>query len=84
MAKYEGILAQLEALCRASGEEIFEPEPLVSATELVSNLGLREGRTLGRILYTIRRRQIEGRLTTRDEALSLAKLLALQRPDNTG
>ena len=84
VAKYEGILAQLEALCRASGEEIFEPEPLVSGTELISNLGLREGKTLGRILYAIRRRQIEGRLTTRDEALSLAKLLALQRPDNTG
>lgn len=84
LASYQEFLAQLDELCRASGAEIFEPEPLVTGAELVSNFGLQEGRMLGRILSTIQRRQIEGRLATRSEALALAKELALQIPDNKG
>lgn len=84
VASYQENLARLEALCRKSGKEIFEPEPLLSGTDLVSELGLQEGRELGRILSKIQRRQVEGRLATRDEALTLAKRLALQKSDDTG
>jgi len=83
VSEYQQNLAQLETLCLASAGEIFEPEPLVDGTDLVSHLGLQEGRMLGRILSTIRRRQIEGRLGTRDDALELAKKLALEQLETT-
>ena len=82
LAEYQANLAQLEALCLAFGEEIFEPEPLVNGFDLVSRLGLPEGSTLGRILSTIQRRQVEGRLADRDEALALAKKLVLEQLDS--
>jgi len=75
LLEYQEHLARLEALCRTSGKEIFEPEPLITGTDLVSHLGLPAGRVLGQILAILQRRQVEGGLSSRAEALELAAKL---------
>lgn len=82
VAEYKEYLAQLEALRDASGREIFDPEWLVDGTDLVSHLGLKEGRKVGRILSAIQRQQVEGRLASREDALELAEQLALEQPES--
>ena len=77
-------LTRLEELCLEHGTEIFEPEPLITGADLLTGLGLRKGRLLGEILAAIHRRQVEGRLGSREEALVLAKELARQRSDIAG
>ena len=71
-AAFRGYLDGLDALCRDSGAEIFDPEPLISARDLIDHLDIPEGRMLGQILATIQRRQVEGGISTRDDALALA------------
>ena len=73
------ILTRLEELCLEHGPEIFEPQPLITGTDLAEQLGLQEGRMMGEILEAIHRRHVEGRLGSRDEALDLAKEIARLR-----
>ena len=80
---FRGYLDGLDALCRESGAEIFDPEPLIAARDLMHHLDIPEGRMLGQILSTIQRRQVEGSLSTRNDALALAKELALHSPGTT-
>ena len=76
-------MARLDELCRDSGQEVFDPEWLLTGDDLVADLGLPKDRNLGRILSTIQRRQVEGRLATRQEALALAKRLTVERADTS-
>jgi tRNA nucleotidyltransferase (CCA-adding enzyme) len=60
-----------------SATEIFSPRPLVSGHDLQKELGMPPGSELGQILNLVFRRQIEGRITSRDEALAFADHLRL-------
>jgi tRNA nucleotidyltransferase/poly(A) polymerase len=79
-SEFQDYLASLTRLCLEFGAEIFDPEPLVTGTDLISRLGLPEGKKVGELLSVIHRRQVEGRLGGRDEAWALAKELARQGP----
>lgn len=68
-------LARAVALATDLPEEIFDPVPLVTGRDLSEDLGLAPGPEMGGILAAVRRRQIEGSIATRAEALSLAALL---------
>lgn len=53
-------------------QEIFNPPPLISGEDLQRRLAIQPGPDMGRLLATIRRRQIEGSITSRAEALAAA------------
>ena len=54
--------------------ESIDPEPLVTGHDVMAETGLAEGRRLGQLLRQIREGQLDGKLTTREEALAFAKL----------
>jgi tRNA nucleotidyltransferase (CCA-adding enzyme) len=80
---FQDYLASLTELCLEFGAEIFDPRPLVTGTDLVSRLGLPEGKLVGEILEVIHRQRVEGRLASRDEAWALANKLASQGSSTT-
>ncbi|KIX11672.1 CCA tRNA nucleotidyltransferase [Dethiosulfatarculus sandiegensis] len=49
--------------------------PLVNGHDVMDHLGMPPGRKLGHILTTLREAQLDGRIKTKDQALSLAKEL---------
>ncbi len=53
--------------------------PLVTGSDLMRELGLDEGPQIGKLLEAIREAQAEGEVTTREEALSLARRLLQKR-----
>jgi tRNA nucleotidyltransferase (CCA-adding enzyme) len=73
-------IARLVELVAREGETIFDPPRLVTGRDLQSELGLESGPELGRILAEIRRRQIEGKLGGRQQAVELAKKLITGSP----
>jgi poly(A) polymerase len=81
LPEFRDYLTRMEQLCLEHGTKIFEPQPLITGADLVAGLGLQEGRLVGEILAAIHRRQVEGGLGSRAEALVLAKELARQRSD---
>lgn len=52
---------------------IVSPQPVVGGRDLMAALHLAEGPIIGTLLEAIREAQAEGKVTTRDEALALAK-----------
>jgi putative nucleotidyltransferase with HDIG domain len=56
------------------GEEHLQPEPLVTGTDLIA-LGYAPGPLFSRILHTVEDAQLEGSVTTSDEALELVRTL---------
>ena len=66
-------VAEISELAELLGDEVFAPRFLISGTDLQQQLGLDPGSRLGNILETVQRRQIEGILSTRTEALDLAR-----------
>jgi tRNA nucleotidyltransferase/poly(A) polymerase len=66
------VLTNLVELASDRPGEIFHPPPLVDGRVLQERLSLTPGAKLGRILAAIRRRQIEGTITTAAEALAFA------------
>lgn len=52
------------------------PPPLVNGRDLMRELGLSEGPEVGRLLEAIREAQAAGEVTTREEALALARKLS--------
>lgn len=73
--------AALAPLASTFAVEIFDPPALLSGRVLRRLLRIEAGPRLGRILKTLRRRQIEGRLTTRRQAVRLARELASTLPE---
>lgn len=61
--------------------EVMEEEepPLVTGDDVMRELGLDGGRVIGAVLTSVRRAQAEGSITTREEALALARAVALAR-----
>ncbi len=62
-------------------EEIFDPPRLLSGDDLTTLLGIGPGAEMGRILTRVRRRQIEGSVGDRRQALRLAARLIAERLD---
>ena len=50
--------------------------PIITGDDLIAELNLESGRLLGAVLTSIRRAQLEGTISGRDEALSLARSVA--------
>jgi len=68
---YDALLARY----RAMGEEEVRPEPLITGRDLIA-LGLKPGPRFGDILKRVYDAQLEGRATTREEALAIGRALA--------
>jgi hypothetical protein len=56
-------------------QEQVAPPSLVNGNELMCELKLRPGQTIGQLLEAIREAQAEGTVTSRTEALELARTL---------
>jgi len=65
------------ALASGRADEIFDPAPLISGDDLLQDLGIPAGARIGKVLAEVRRRQIEGLIDDRHQALELARQLAL-------
>jgi len=73
-----GDVSAYESVAAAYRDFLNEPpptEPLVTGHDLIA-MGLEPGPEFGRILQEIEDAHLEGRVTTRDEALALARRLA--------
>jgi putative nucleotidyltransferase with HDIG domain len=59
------------------------PPTLINGNDLMTELGLKPGREIGRLLELVREAQVGGQATTRQEALALARasLLDNSKPD---
>ena len=57
-------------------EETVAPPPLITGNDLITGLGLDAGPEIGRLLETLREAQAAGEVSTRDEALALARKIA--------
>jgi poly(A) polymerase len=49
------------------------PSPLLNGDDLIAELDLESGTLVGRVLTSVRRSQLEGAISNRDEALALAR-----------
>ena len=66
-------------------EEVSRPPKLLDGNELMHALALRPGPQVGRLLEAVREAQAGGEVTTREQALALAReLLAAERAAGTG
>ncbi|MCZ6727909.1 MAG: hypothetical protein O7A98_11230 [Acidobacteria bacterium] len=63
-------LASIIELAGREAREIFTPEPLLRGDEIRELLGLEPGPEVGEAAKRLRRRQIEGRLRDRDDAVA--------------
>lgn len=59
-------------------QEAVHPPPLINGNELMEELGLTPGPQIGRILDAVREGQVSGEITSREDALSLARQLVSQ------
>lgn len=56
-------------------DEVIEPPPLLRGSDLLSQLGMKPGPAVGRVLRAIKEAQATGEVSTRKEALALAAVL---------
>jgi poly(A) polymerase len=77
LTAYEFCITQRELI----GEEELRPEPLLRGRDLL-DLGFRPGPQVGRILAAVEERQLEGELTTSEDALSWVR--SEFEPENDG
>ncbi|MCX7597571.1 MAG: HD domain-containing protein [Armatimonadetes bacterium] len=79
------LLAQMDAmLARTFALRCLEPEPrLVSGHDLMRHLGIPPGRMIGKLLGAIEAAREEGKVSTVEEALTLARaMLAAESPED--
>ncbi|RMF91713.1 MAG: CCA tRNA nucleotidyltransferase [Planctomycetota bacterium] len=88
------LLDLAEAVCRVRGEsladvawcrekrrlppEVLDPPALLDGGDLIRE-GMRPGPLFGELLAAVRRAQLDGELSTKEEALAFARRLALER-----
>jgi len=68
----------------SGGEQEGTVEPLLTGDDLITELDLESGRLLGAVLTSVRRAQLDGSISNRDEALALARsVLATLRANDS-
>jgi HD domain len=72
--RHVGFVNYVVARSLAASED-GEP-PILTGDDLLAELNLESGRLLGAVLTSVRRAQLEGSITGRDEALALARSVA--------
>ncbi|HSL84821.1 MAG TPA: hypothetical protein VLF66_18750, partial [Thermoanaerobaculia bacterium] len=72
---WERSAAALVELYRRRGPEILEPPRLLDGREVAEILGVEPGPEVGEALRELRWAQVEGRVRTREEALTLVENL---------
>jgi putative nucleotidyltransferase with HDIG domain len=68
-----GMIAQMFETYFGQHAEVVAPPPLVNGHDIMQELGLWPGKPIGVILEAIREAQASGEVSTREEALTLAK-----------
>lgn len=63
-------------VARAVSVDDEETPPIITGDDLISELNLESGRLLGAVLTSVRRAQLGGDISNRDEALTLARSVA--------
>src|SRR5262249_38695538 len=58
------------------------PQPLLDGSALVHDLGMTPGPLIGHLLRRLRAAQLDGVITTREEAVQLAQILIDKRPES--
>jgi len=56
-------------------DQVIAPEPLLSGRDLLERLGMEPGPAVGRVLHSLQEAQATGEVTTKEQALQLAKSL---------
>lgn len=72
LSEYKFCKNKLRKFQRESLQEALRPEPLIDGNDLL-NLGLPEGPLIGELLEKVENAQLEGKLNTKEEALSYVK-----------
>jgi putative nucleotidyltransferase with HDIG domain len=86
MDAWAGHLEVVRALLEAwweKPEESIQPPPLLNGDELMQSLSLKPGPQVGQILEAIREAQATGQVSTRQEALELARAFIINSQDQT-
>jgi len=77
-----GILNYILARAWAASDQ--EEPPLVAGEDLMAELDLESGRLLGAVLTSVRRAQLEGAISGRDEALAMARMVLARLKAESG
>ncbi len=75
----ETLAAQVVELLQSEGESVISPQPLLSGKDVMQILELTPGPMVGSVLRYLSRLQVEGRLTRREEAITLLRSLTPSR-----
>jgi hypothetical protein len=74
--RHAEVTRQMLAACFSEPERAVAPRQLLAGDEVMAALGLPPGRLVGRILEAMREAQATGEVSTREEALALARQVA--------
>jgi putative nucleotidyltransferase with HDIG domain len=69
----ESLAAEIVRLLRTEGDAVISPAPLLSGQDVMKILNLSPGPLVGSVLRHLSRLQVEGRLTRREDAISLLR-----------
>ena len=73
-----GLMSEILTAYFSQRQEIVAPPPLINGVEVMAALQLSPGRQVGTILEAIREAQAAGEVTTKDEAIDLARRVLAQ------
>ena len=79
VARIEEIGRDALAMKDSKGEELIGPKPLLSGEEIMQLLQLEPGPRVGSITRWLLRLQVDGKISQRDEAVSLLESLPSSR-----
>jgi hypothetical protein len=68
-----GLISQMFDVYFSQHEEVVAPPPLVNGNDIMRELGLPPGKQIGVILEAIREAQASGEVTSREDALAVAR-----------
>lgn len=71
--RWRHALPHLAELARREGETLFDPPRLLDGAEVQALLGVSPGPGVGRALQAVREAQVDGTISTKEEAIALLK-----------
>ncbi len=80
-ATVEQKIDRLIAIVRKDGPAIFHPTPLIDGTDIQELWKIAPGPLLGKAIDQVRRAQVTGRISNRDEAIALLESWLGSRPE---